>query len=76
MIYMASKLLSNRVIHAVANLDKVCECFRMPCQTGDDAVLRAMRRGYDAASYLKSKEKIREAAPDAAICVDGIVGPR
>jgi tRNA-2-methylthio-N6-dimethylallyladenosine synthase len=34
------------VIDAVADLDKVCECFHMPFQAGDDAVLRRMRRGY------------------------------
>jgi tRNA-2-methylthio-N6-dimethylallyladenosine synthase len=68
------RYFSNRVIDAVANLDKVCDCFHMPFQAGDDAVLRAMRRGYDAASYLKIIDKIREKAPDAAICADVIVG--
>jgi tRNA-2-methylthio-N6-dimethylallyladenosine synthase len=68
------RYFSNRVIDAVANLDKVCECFHMPFQAGDDAVLRAMRRGYDVASYLQIIDKIREKAPDSAICADVIVG--
>jgi tRNA-2-methylthio-N6-dimethylallyladenosine synthase len=62
------------VIDAVADLDKVCECFHMPFQAGDDEVLRNMRRGYTYDSYLRIIHKIRAKAPDAAICADIIVG--
>jgi len=40
------RYFSDRVVDAVADLDKVCECFHMPFQAGDDQVLRRMRRGY------------------------------
>ena len=65
---------SDDVIDAVANLDTVCECFHVPFQSGDDDVLRRMRRGYTQERYLKIIEKIRSKAPDAAICGDVIVG--
>ena len=65
---------SDDVIDAVAGLDKVCECFHMPFQSGDDDVLRRMRRGYTQERYLKIISKIRSRAPDAAICGDVIVG--
>lgn len=68
------RYFSDRVIDAVADLDKVCECFHMPFQAGDDAVLQRMRRGYTHASYMKIIDKIRSKAPDAAICADVIVG--
>jgi tRNA-2-methylthio-N6-dimethylallyladenosine synthase len=68
------RYFSDRVIDAVANLDKVCECFHMPFQAGDDKVLQDMRRGYTYASYMKIIHKIRAKAPDAAICGDVIVG--
>lgn len=68
------RYFSDRVIDAVADLDKVCECFHMPFQAGDDDVLQRMRRGYTYASYLKIIDKIRAKAPDAAICTDIIVG--
>lgn len=68
------RYFSDRVIDAVANLDKVCECFHMPFQAGDDAVLRDMRRGYTFDSYMKIIQKIRAKAPDASICGDVIVG--
>jgi tRNA-2-methylthio-N6-dimethylallyladenosine synthase len=68
------RYFSDRVIDAVADLDKVCECFHMPFQAGDDEVLRNMRRGYTYDSYLRIIHKIRAKAPDAAICADIIVG--
>ena len=69
------RYFSDRVIEAVANLDKVCECFHMPFQAGDDTVLRRMRRGYTYDSYFKIIQKIRDiASDDAAITTDIIVG--
>lgn len=68
------RYFSDRVIDAVANLDKVMECFHMPFQSGDDKVLRDMRRGYTFGSYMKIIDKIKHKAPDASICGDVIVG--
>ena len=68
------RYFSDRVIDAVANLDKVCECFHVPFQAGDDGVLKRMRRGYTYESYMKIINKIRAKAPDASICGDVIVG--
>jgi tRNA-2-methylthio-N6-dimethylallyladenosine synthase len=68
------RYFSDRVIDAVASLDKVCECFHMPFQAGDDEVLRNMRRGYTFESYMKIINKIRQKSPDASICGDIIVG--
>jgi tRNA-2-methylthio-N6-dimethylallyladenosine synthase len=68
------RYFSDRVIDAVADLDKVCECFHVPFQAGDDEVLRRMRRGYTFDSYMRIIDKIKEKSPDAAICGDVIVG--
>jgi tRNA-2-methylthio-N6-dimethylallyladenosine synthase len=68
------RYFSNRVIDAVAQLDKVCECFHMPFQAGDDQVLKRMRRGYTFQSYRKIIDRIRDKAPDASISADVIVG--
>lgn len=68
------RYFSDRVIDAVANLDKVCECFHMPFQAGSDKVLKDMRRGYSYDSYMNIIRKIRDKAPDASICGDVIVG--
>ena len=68
------RYFSDRVIDAVANLDKVCEGFHMPFQAGDDEVLKRMRRGYTYESYMRIIHKIRDKAPDAGIFGDVIVG--
>eukprot|EP00532_Pseudo-nitzschia_australis_P012459 CAMPEP_0168219822 /NCGR_PEP_ID=MMETSP0140_2-20121125/8833_1 /TAXON_ID=44445 /ORGANISM="Pseudo-nitzschia australis, Strain 10249 10 AB" /LENGTH=822 /DNA_ID=CAMNT_0008148365 /DNA_START=213 /DNA_END=2681 /DNA_ORIENTATION=+ len=68
------RYFSDRVIDAVASLDKICECFHMPFQAGDNDVLRRMRRGYTFESYMRIINKIRAASPDAAITADVIVG--
>jgi len=68
------RYFSDRVIDAVASLDKVCECFHMPFQSGDDEVLKNMRRGYTFDSYMKIIDKIKQQSPDASICGDVIVG--
>jgi len=69
------RYFSDRVIDAVASLDKVCECFHMPFQSGDDSVLKDMRRGYTFESYMSIIRKIRKiAGVDASICGDVIVG--
>lgn len=68
------RYFSDAVISAIANLDKVCECFHLPFQSGDDEVLKNMRRGYTFDSYMRIINKIKTQAPGASICGDVIVG--
>lgn len=66
--------MSERVIQAVANNPKIMPCFNIPFQSGDDEVLKLMRRGYDRERYLEIVKSIRTILPDAAITGDCIVG--
>jgi tRNA-2-methylthio-N6-dimethylallyladenosine synthase len=66
--------VTERIIDAVAELPKVCECFSLPLQSGDDEVLARMRRGYTAAEYRAVVERIRRRIANAAITTDVIVG--
>ena len=68
------RYFSERLIDACAHLHKVCEHFHIPFQSGDDAVLKAMGRGYTVERYRRILERIREQMPDAAISADVIVG--
>ncbi|MDZ4278291.1 MAG: tRNA (N6-isopentenyl adenosine(37)-C2)-methylthiotransferase MiaB [Dehalococcoidia bacterium] len=68
------KDMTERIIDAVAELPKVCEYFNIPVQSGDNAVLERMRRGYDVELYLEKVDLIRRKVPDAAITTDVIVG--
>ncbi len=68
------KDMSERLIDAIAGLDKVCEEINLPVQAGDDAILKAMRRGYTSAQYRDLVQRIRAKAPNIAISTDLIVG--
>jgi tRNA-2-methylthio-N6-dimethylallyladenosine synthase len=68
------KDITERIIQAVAELPKVCGYFNIPVQSGDNAVLARMRRGYTIEEYLEKVELIRRTIPDAAITTDVIVG--
>ncbi len=74
--YMTShpKDLSDRVIEAVRSGRHICEHFHLPVQHGSDRMLRAMNRGYTAASYRALAAKIRAAVPGASLTTDLITG--
>jgi len=59
---------------AMRDLPAVCPHLHLPLQSGSDAVLRRMRRGYTAASYLGALQRLREAVPALAVTTDIIVG--
>jgi tRNA-2-methylthio-N6-dimethylallyladenosine synthase len=66
--------LSPELIDAFASLDKLCEHLHLPVQSGSDAVLARMRRGYTRAEYLARLDRLRERCPDVALSTDVIVG--
>jgi threonylcarbamoyladenosine tRNA methylthiotransferase MtaB len=53
---------------------RLCRHFHLPVQSGDDAMLHAMRRGYRADRFIALSEAIYTQTPDAAITTDVIVG--
>jgi tRNA-2-methylthio-N6-dimethylallyladenosine synthase len=68
------KDLRPETIEAMATTPAVCEQLHLPLQSGSDAVLRAMRRGYSAARYLERLAAARAAIDDLAVTTDIIVG--
>ncbi len=66
--------VTDRIVEAVADLPKACECFSLPLQSGDDDVLSRMRRGYKADEYEEVVAGIRRRIPNASISTDVIVG--
>ena len=52
----------------------LCRFFHFPLQSGDDRILRAMRRHYTAAQYEETVERALERMPDACIGADVITG--
>lgn len=66
--------MSDRIIDAVAGLEKVCEHVNLPFQAGDDEVLSRMRRGYTNEEYCALVDKIRSRIPNVSMSTDLIVG--
>ncbi|MEB3249081.1 MAG: tRNA (N6-isopentenyl adenosine(37)-C2)-methylthiotransferase MiaB [Merismopediaceae bacterium] len=68
------RYFTERLIKACQELPKVCEHFHIPFQSGDNDILKAMKRGYTVEKYRQIIDKIRFYMPDAAISADVIVG--
>lgn len=65
---------SFKLIDTMAVQPKIAKAFHLPLQSGSDAILRAMNRHYDRATYLKLVDYMRAKMPDIAITTDIIVG--
>ena len=74
--YMTShpRDMSQRVIDAVRDCEKVCDHFHLPVQAGSDILLKRMNRGYTTEYYRDLVRRIREANPNATLTTDLIVG--
>jgi tRNA-2-methylthio-N6-dimethylallyladenosine synthase len=68
------KDMTSRLIEAVASLDKVCEQINLPVQSGDDDILKLMRRDYTVEHYRRLIAEARRQIPDLAVSTDVIVG--
>jgi tRNA-2-methylthio-N6-dimethylallyladenosine synthase len=68
------KDVSDKLIDAIAELDKVCEHLHLPIQSGNDQVLLNMRRGYTRADYVDIVQRLKVRAPHLALSTDIIVG--
>ena len=68
------KDLRPEVIAAMAETPEVCNHLHLPLQSGSDAILVAMRRGYTAERYLDRLAAVRAAVDDLAVTTDLIVG--
>jgi len=68
------KDISPGLVEAVAELEKVCEFLHFPAQSGSDAVLARMRRGYTRDDYLEKVARLKRSVPGIALASDFIVG--
>jgi len=53
---------------------RLCRHLHIPLQSGDDGVLRLMRRGYDALFFMRRVDQIARRIPGIAIGTDVIAG--
>lgn len=68
------KDLSDKLIEAFKNCDKLCKYIHLPVQSGSTKVLKEMNRKYSREHYLELVKKIKTAVPEITISTDIIVG--
>ena len=68
------KHITTDLLEAVRDLPKVSPYLHIPAQSGANAVLQRMKRGYTVESYREMLGRIREMIPHVVITSDFIVG--
>jgi len=68
------RYFTDRLVRACSELPKLCAFFHIPFQSGDNDILREMKRGYTHERYRAIIDNIRRYMPDASISGDAIVG--
>lgn len=66
--------ITDDLIKAVKELDKVVKYFHLPMQSGSSEILKSMKRRYSREEYLDICGKIRAQIPEVTITSDFIVG--
>jgi tRNA-2-methylthio-N6-dimethylallyladenosine synthase len=68
------KDMSRTLLEAVRDLPKCSPYLHVPAQSGSNAVLERMKRGYTVEEYRDMMHQVRNIVPDAAVSSDFIVG--
>lgn len=68
------KDMSDELIACFGDVPKLCGQIHLPAQSGSDAVLQGMKRGYSRESYLKKVRKLKAIRPGIVFTGDIIVG--
>jgi tRNA-2-methylthio-N6-dimethylallyladenosine synthase len=66
--------MTEGLIRAHAEVEKLMPFLHLPVQSGSDRVLKAMNRSHTTSSYLAIIDRVRAARPDIALSGDFIVG--
>ena len=72
--YLYPNTVTDRLIEAMARLDRVVKYVDIPLQHAHPAVLRRMQRGGSAERHMRLLDKFRAAMPDVALRTTLIVG--
>ena len=68
------KDLSDKLIQAYKDCDKLCNYIHLPVQSGSSKILKRMNRRYSKDDYLLLIQKLKTVVPEIAITTDIIVG--
>jgi len=67
-------LINDALIDKVASFNRVCPHFHIPLQSGDNDILKSMRRPYTQDDFLRLIAKIKSKVKRVAITTDVLVG--
>lgn len=68
------KDMDDKAIAVMAKYPNICKHIHLPAQSGNDRILKLMKRNYTRAWYLERVAAIRTAMPDCAITSDIFCG--
>jgi tRNA-2-methylthio-N6-dimethylallyladenosine synthase len=68
------KDMTDDLLDAVGELPKCAKYLHVPAQSGSNAILRRMKRGYTVEEYREMMDRLRARLPGAAVTSDFIVG--
>lgn len=68
------KNFTDDIANAMRDSEKVCHQLHLPVQSGSNAVLKEMNRGYTREVYLETISLLRDFMPDISLSTDVIVG--
>ena len=74
LLYLYPTTITDDILDAMAECDKVCKYVDLPLQHASDAVLRRMKRPGTGRSYERLLANIRARVPDVALRTTFIVG--
>ena len=65
--------IDDKFLEVFTHNEKICKALHLPLQSGSNAVLKAMKRGYTREWYLEKALKVRKMCKNASISTDIIV---
>jgi threonylcarbamoyladenosine tRNA methylthiotransferase MtaB len=66
--------IPDRVIYMMGDSEKICKYLHIPLQSGDDQILKKMRRKYSLNDYVRFIDFVLKTVPDVGIGTDVMVG--
>lgn len=65
---------TEELLGVISENTNICNQIHLPMQSGNDRILKLMKRGYSISEYLDKIVRIREKIPDIVLSTDLIVG--
>jgi threonylcarbamoyladenosine tRNA methylthiotransferase MtaB len=66
--------ITDELIDIIASSNMICPHLHLPLQSGDDEILKAMRRNYTSSEYFSLANRLLDKIKDLALGIDVIVG--